>query len=726
MSIPSDFNTLEKMQNVQNMKNMLGDGLLELLKPSIKSNQKDNENIFKMLDFAKDKPESYLELLSVAIIHHNIPVIKYFMDKMTLTENGSPFINALSFYNSILKDDSKEKLTESKENYLDFQIHYIIMVGIGGHVDIFEKLMNEKLIINKNLTGIIGLSKKNKNAFFSNVIGACAFYGHSKLINFILRNYKEKDEINIDYLTTEKKAKKTKLSFSKEYTGCSPSMLAIVGPTSDENTLDVLKTLKEYGAKFDMSNWNKDNILHLATKNDKLNCAKYICDELGLKNLANDINNDGHTPLSLAQHLNKDEFIKYFNEINPDEKKKIEENLNELLAESVKKESTKKGKKKKGKKKGKKEDNDEDIPNYMGFSEYQETLKEAIPEPEEEKQEQKQEDNFIIGLNFKNNKKNRKLKLVDKHKTEINTKKDKEKEISNNTNINTNININNKIPETEPEKNIEVNTEKEISKDKKEEPKKEKKIKPKKTKKEKRTDKEATDDFIEQMRKREKERQEQRKLEEEKRRKEQEEKEQKEREEQLRKEQEEQLIKEQEEKQRQEELKKQEELKLKEEEEEEKSEKDELSYTNEENNINNINNINNNISEDKEEEKDIEVSLEDYEKLNKNYLELEKRLSYLEQEKAQLTSCLTKLYLENKTKNEIKPDSNEENINDLMYLANKELANKNEIINDLENKLTMLDLTNIKNFSKEKLKKYKDFYTTNLQKVNEAIKSNDF
>ena len=134
MSIPSDFNTLEKMQNMQNMKNMIGDGFLELLKPSIKSNQKDNENIFKMLDLAKDKPESYLELLSVAIIHHNIPVIKYFMDKMTLTENGSPYINALSFYNSILKDDSKEKITDSKENYIDFQIPFIIMVGIGGHL----------------------------------------------------------------------------------------------------------------------------------------------------------------------------------------------------------------------------------------------------------------------------------------------------------------------------------------------------------------------------------------------------------------------------------------------------------------------------------------------------------------------------------------------------------------------------------------------------------------
>ena len=114
--------------------------------------------------------------------------------------------------------------------------------------------------------------------------------------------------------------------------------------------------------------------------------------------------------------------------------------------------------------------------------------------------------------------------------------------------------------------------------------------------------------------------------------------------------------------------------------------------------------------------------MEDYERLNKNYLDLEKKLSILEKEKSQLTSCLTKLYLENKSKTNVLPNPNEENINDLMYLANKELANKNEIINDLENKLTMLDLTNIKNFSVEKLKKFKEFYDKNLKIINDAMK----
>ena len=713
MSIPNDLSNLEKMQN---MKNMFGDGFIEFLKQSIKIHQ--NDNVIKMLDLTKDKPETYIELLSVAILHHNIPVLKHIIEKFNLTENDSPYINALSFYNSIFPDDSKNKLTETKEGFIDVQIPYILLAGISGHIDIFENLMNNKLIFNKNLTGIIGISKKNKNIFNSNVIGACAFYGKHKLLDFILKNYK--DELDIEFNTTEKKAKNNKMRFSKEYSGYTPALLALVGPSDDKDSLEVLKTLAQYNAKFDISSWNQDNILHLATKNKKLECAKYICGNLGLKNLLSQNNKEGYNPLSLAQHLNEEKFISYFHDLNEEDEKKIEENLKELLAESVNKE-TKKGKKKKGKKKGKNNDINDDIPGFFDSSDYQETLKEIVPKKEEE-----ENDNIIIGLSFKNSKKNKKLKLGDKNKHEINTKnevsipnKEQETEINNN-NINTNADEIKQ--EKEQEKIQESKTETEIKKEK------EKKAKAKKIKKEKRKNKENTDEFLEQMRKREKER----RLEEEKKKKEQEEKEQKEREEQQRILEAERLKKEQEEQQRLEELKKFEQEKLKQEEEEkhkkeeeeEKSDKDILSYSEEENNNININNNinNNNISEEKEEEKEVKISMEDYEILNKNYLELEKRLSNLEKEKAQLTSCLTKLYLENKTKEKNVYNPNEENINDLMYLANKELAYKDEIISDFENKLTMLDLTNIKNFSVEKLKKFKDFYENNLQIIKNAMK----
>ena len=66
--------------------------------------------------------------------------------------------------------------------------------------------------------------------------------------------------------------------------------------------------------------------------------------------------------------------------------------------------------------------------------------------------------------------------------------------------------------------------------------------------------------------------------------------------------------------------------------------------------------------------------------------------------------------------------NNDENINDLLSLANQELENKDNLIHELESKLSKMDLTNIKNFSKEKLQEYKEFYTKNLKVINDAMK----
>ena len=117
------------------------------------------------------------------------------------------------------------------------------------------------------------------------------------------------------------------------------------------------------------------------------------------------------------------------------------------------------------------------------------------------------------------------------------------------------------------------------------------------------------------------------------------------------------------------------------------------------------------------------MSGKEFDDLNKKNMELERKITSLEKEKEELASCLKKLYLQNKSNSKIPISSNnEENINDLMFLANKELENKDNIIHDLEDKVSKYDLTNIKNFSKEKLKEYKDFYSKNLNIINEAMK----
>ena len=308
MSIPNDLSTFEK---VNNMKNMLGGSFIEFLKPNIKAKQ--NESVLKMLEIAKDKPEQYLELLAVAIFHQNMEIIKNMVEKFKIVETDSPYMKASSFFNSIIPDDSKDKINDSKE-YNEVQIPFVIMSGIGGNIEIFDYLLKHQLISNKDQNGVIGLSKKFKNTFSSNVIGACAYYGKSELLEHLLKLYK--NELKINIVTVEKKSKNSKFSFTKEYSGCTPCLLATVGPSSDAKTLEILKILNNYGARFDVNDFNKDNLLHLATKNKKIETAKYLVDTLKLKNLLSETNKDGYTPLSLAQHLNDHTFISYYSDKN--------------------------------------------------------------------------------------------------------------------------------------------------------------------------------------------------------------------------------------------------------------------------------------------------------------------------------------------------------------------------------------------------------------------------
>ena len=792
MSIQNDINTFEKMNN---MKNMIGGSFIELLKPNIK--KKENESVIKMLDI-NNKPETYLELLAVAIFHQNFEIIKHMVEKFKIVETDAPYMKASSFYNSILPDDSKDKINDSKD-YMDVQIPFVIMSGIGGDVEIFKYLLNNKLISDKNQSDVIGLSKKYKNSFTSNIIGACAYYGKKELLDYLLRHYK--NELNINIVTTEKKVKNTKFSFTREYSGCTPSLLAMTGTASDSQTLEILKILKNFGANFEVSDSNKDNLLHLATKNKKIECAKYIVDDLNLKNLVNEVNKDKYNPLSLAQHLNNDDFISYYSEKNKIDEKEIEENLKSLIEDSANRSVKQSKKNKKNKKKGKYNKNEKEDKKQEEKNENQSSIEVLKPQTNEindnnkeeeskkdEEENKKEEDNDkkedekeegeteeikekgkketskkntqknkknqnqkvenseqnipktepveIIGLTTKKSKKLKKYKASIKAKfsegennEESNKDKDKDNEKEKEENKKEDI-----IKEEEKESEIKEPIKEEGEK----KPEKSKKI----SKKEKRIDKNNDEIEKEKKRKEEEQKQRQKELEEEEERKrlEEEEKHKKELEEQRKREEEERKRKREEEerkRKREEKRKKEEERRRLEEEERKRLEEEERKRLEEEERkrreeeeekeISNSedNNIDENSSEkdDENEMVNVEITKKDYDDLNHNYLELQKKLEILEKEKKELTSCLTKLYLENKENTKIYPSSNnEENINDLMYLANKELEEKNHIINELEDKKAMLDLTNIQNFSNEKLKKYKEFYQKNLEIIDDALK----
>jgi len=108
--------------------------------------------------------------------------------------------------------------------------------------------------------------------------------------------------------------------------------------------------------------------------------------------------------------------------------------------------------------------------------------------------------------------------------------------------------------------------------------------------------------------------------------------------------------------------------------------------------------------------------------LYNKYNELQKKFEIVSKEKEELENYIKNSYLMNKRNSE-NILSSDDNINDLLYLANKELEEKNKMIEELNNKVSMNDLTNIQNFSLSKLKNLKEKYSENLKKIMEAFDS---
>ena len=792
MSHPNDINlnTFEKMNS---MKNMFGNSIIEILKPSIKTHQ--NESVIKMLEIAKDKPDTYMELLAVAIFHKNFEIIKLMVEKFKITENDSPFMNAISFYNSILPENSELKSNEAKENYNIIQCPFVIMSGIGGDIEIYKYLIKNKLISNKDEIGIIGLTKKLKNSFYSNIIGACCYYGRTELLDYILKN----DKFDLNIPTKEKKSKTT-VKFFKEYTGLTPAMLAIVSNISDENTVNILKILNNHNAKFKGCDAFKDNLLHLAVKNNKINTVKYLIDELNLIFLMDEKNKDEYTPISLAQHLSNESnesneiFINYFSEKQNIDEKQIEKNVTELLNESnmIKNKNSNNNKKKKKKK------NEDNIP-LFNSTEYEETLKEVdTTKTTKNKKKIKNEKNYINEddneeeynnnnykeqskinkknkKNYENNnftshnseklralfdtmnkpkkKKEKKEIIIKEEKKEIKEEKkeekkeiqvkEEEKEIKNNNNIIQKeeeeegyiIGLGSKNKKNKKSKKIKNDDIKEKEKEEEElkkieqekiriqmeEEEKKKKIEEEEEKKRKLLEEEEQRKREEEEKEKEKEKERIKKLKEEeelKRKQREEELKRKQREEEERKRREEEEIKRKEEERKQKEL-----IELKENQEKEKNNSDENEEEEEEDDYSSEKNFLSEDPKEKEKEEPKNITKEEYDNLNRKYIELERRISILEKEREEMSSLIRSLYLKNKSNNNIPLSANkEENINDLMNLANEEIKNKNDIIHNLEGKVQKLDLNNVNEFSKDKLKEYKEFYMKNLKIINDALK----
>ena len=709
-------NGLKPYEKIDSNENMYGKSFIDILKPIIK--EKQNDNVIKMLDIVKDEPEAYLELLSVAIFHRNFEITKLIIEKYINSEIDPPYINALSFYNSILRDNSNNIIQDSKENYIDIICPFALMAGIGGDIQIFEYLLKKGLIPELNVSGVIGLTKKYKNIFNSNIIGACAYYGNDKLLEYLLKNYRS--ELDINFITTEKKSKTSKIHFMKELSEASVSLLACIGPSSDEKTIEILKILEEYKANFESRDFNENNIINIATRRKKIKTLKFLINSMELKDIINEPNNDNLTPIDIAHQMKNEEIISFFHNYGKIDENEMEENEEEQIVFS-------KFNNNKNKKKGQNNKNNtnnlllyssEDNNNH-NFGEEKKEKQDKIKNNEnnnkgqniEETQEKEKENNKAI--NYKKGNKNH-IYQKDNYKNQKYNNNNNSNYKKNNSNYNSNYNDiynkNYKYNKNNYDKynnyqnnynsnynNYEYNYYNNFYKKSSNNAYKTSNQKEyynnnalnyyttRNHNYNKKYSENNSNNLINKSiaieikdnvsKDTPQENQENKKN--------------------IK------IINKNDENKKNEKLNNIEQFKK-----EELEDEDEGSYSDE------------NFLSEKEES----YNNNKYNELYKKYLEIERKCYNLEKEKKAINKyIINKIYMNKKSYTKNIPN-NEENINSLLSIANKELENKDKIINKLKKDCIMVDLSNINNFTNEKLKEYKKFYIKNLKLINEALK----
>ena len=90
------------------------------------------------------------------------------IENFAITPSQTPLLNALSFANDILPDNSKQ--SDNKDTYQDIECPLLIQAAIGGDIEILKYLISKGFKDIDNV-GHIALSKKQKNCITKRIKG---------------------------------------------------------------------------------------------------------------------------------------------------------------------------------------------------------------------------------------------------------------------------------------------------------------------------------------------------------------------------------------------------------------------------------------------------------------------------------------------------------------------------------------------------------------------------
>jgi hypothetical protein len=174
------------------------------------------------------------------------------LDKINMTVDGGQLIQAaiqfekndmLQYYiskgaNVELPPESVSKLYIDHSKKPEYRKSpFVIQAACQGDVDCFETLLKSGCRLGE--AGFIGFSKKRKNLVISNILGAAAFNGSTKIVKYML---KKPASAGLDFLASEKKDFQQTGPFNQEYTGYTPIMLSVA---SGGQNIDCTKLLFE-------------------------------------------------------------------------------------------------------------------------------------------------------------------------------------------------------------------------------------------------------------------------------------------------------------------------------------------------------------------------------------------------------------------------------------------------------------------------------------------------
>lgn len=216
---------------------------------------------------------------------------------------------------------------------------FILQAACQGALDVFENLLHHGCKITDQ--GFIGFSKKRKNQVISNIVGAAAFNGSKKILQFML---KKKSLAGIDHLASERLDFAAK-TFSSEYTGYTPLMLAVA---AGGQNIDCVKVLVQNKADLSVLDPIGNNVFHIAALNQNSAALEFLLEIWPKQSLSFDLtlrNKNGETPYSIAYEQKSDRMLKileqYQQTIGDLSQQTTQDLLDDLLKEELKLEQDK-------------------------------------------------------------------------------------------------------------------------------------------------------------------------------------------------------------------------------------------------------------------------------------------------------------------------------------------------------------------------------------------------